>query len=80
MKLIEDMAWQLHYRESFENEQYIRKYEQQANDLIDRIPLHRPVHTYVTYKRDLTERLNKEMEKYSLTERHQLLKTADKNI
>jgi len=84
LKLIEEIAWttnylieQLHYfLETFEDEQKIRKYEKQANDLIYRIPLYCPVPTYVIYKRDLPEWLNKEMDRYGLKERHELLKTA----
>jgi len=78
LKLIEDIAWttnylikQLHYLETFEDEQKIRKYEKQVNDLI-----YCPVPTYVMYKRDLLELLNKEMDRYGLKERHELLKTG----
>jgi hypothetical protein len=82
MKFVEEMSWttnylieELHcYLESFEEENKDRKYERQAKDLIYRIPVYRPVPTYVVDKKDLTERLIREVQSYGLRERDELLK------
>jgi hypothetical protein len=64
------------YLESFEDVYKDRKYERQAKDLIYRIPVYHPVPTYVIDKKDLTERLIKELQIYGLRERNELLKIA----
>jgi len=84
VKFVEEMSWttnylieELHcYLELFEDENKDRKYERQAKDLIYRIPIYRPVPTYVIDKKNLTERLIRELQSYGLRERDELLKTA----
>lgn len=62
--------------ESFEDEQKIRKYESHAKDFIYRIPIYRPTPSYIVYRNDLIERLNKKLQWFDVKQRDELLKTA----
>jgi hypothetical protein len=64
---------ELHYHlECFKD----RNFEEQAKHLLYRIPVYRPVPPFVLSKKDLTERLKKELSSYDEESRQDILKTA----
>jgi hypothetical protein len=74
-KLIDELFLCLiDFRDSINND--LRKYEDQAEYLIYRIPIYRPTPSFLISKKDLTDRLIQELESLDQNSKKQVMKEA----
>ncbi len=62
--------------EAFIDDNKEKKYQNQAKDLIYKIPVYIPVPSFIIYKKDLSDRLKDELADYTEKAREDILKTA----